>query len=321
MEGHRHAPALLLMLMMVALSGASCPQTIRQATGPPPALPPNPSLAQVIDVVNANNGQIQNVFTNEATLTGPGMPSLRASVAVDRPKRFRLRAETGLTGPEVDLGSNEELFWVWIRRNEPKAIYFCRHDQFAGSAAQRTMPIEPHWLIEALGLTTFDPANQHEGPYPRPGGQLEVRTTRQTPSGPARKITILNARQGWILAQHVYDATGTLTASAVASRHRRDPLTGLVMPRTIDIQCPAAQFSMRVDLGNVQINRQMPGAEQLWAMPQYEGYPTVNLGQPNPGPAASTVSSAARGGTGSNFGLGGRAAQASRPRVQNRLMR
>lgn len=290
MEGQRHAPTLLLLLFIVATSGASCPQMVQQYAGPPPALQPGASLAQVIEVVNRNNGQIHTVFTNEATLTGPGMPSLRASVAMQQPRRFRLRAETGLTGPEVDLGSNDELFWIWIRRNEPKALYFCRHAEFTGSAAQRSMPIEPQWLIEALGVATFDPVDQHEGPFPRPGGNLEIRTTRQTPAGPAMKITVIDGRQGWILAQHVYDAAGTLTASAVASRHRRDPLTGLTMPRTIDIQCPAAQFSMRVDLGNVQINRQLPGADQLWAMPYYEGYPTVDLGQPSQGPAASAVS-------------------------------
>ena len=53
------------------------------------------------------------------------------------PRRVRLQAETSATGPEVDLGSNEEVFWFWVNRNEPPAVYFDRHSQRAGSAAQK----------------------------------------------------------------------------------------------------------------------------------------------------------------------------------------
>ena len=41
--------------------------------------------------------------------------------------RCGCRRRTALTGPEVDLGSNDELFWFWVRRNEPPAVYFARH--------------------------------------------------------------------------------------------------------------------------------------------------------------------------------------------------
>ena len=100
-------------------------------------LPPSPTLEQVIEVVNRNNSQIRSFSTNRASISGSGFPSLRASVAFERPRRFRLRAETGLTGTEFDLGSNDELFWFWVRREQPPAMYYCRHDQFASSQARQ----------------------------------------------------------------------------------------------------------------------------------------------------------------------------------------
>ena len=156
---------LLISTGLFAASGASCPQFLRQYTNPlPRVLPPSPSLEQVIEVVNRNNSQIQSFSTNRATLSGPGFPTLRASVAFQRPGRFRLRAETGLTGAELDLGSNDELFWFWMRRNQPPAVYYCRHDQFAVSQTRQMLPFEPAWLIEALGVAELDPGLPHQGP-------------------------------------------------------------------------------------------------------------------------------------------------------------
>ena len=172
--GFRHSSfrrfcLLLVCTGLLALSGASCPQTLQRYTNPlPRVLPPSPTLEQVIEVVNRNSSQINSFSTNQASLSGPGFPSLGASVAFERPRRFRLRAGTGLTGTEVDLGSNDELFWFWLHRNQPPAVYFCRHEQFAASPARQTTPFEPGWLIEALGVVEFDPALPHQGRLPCP---------------------------------------------------------------------------------------------------------------------------------------------------------
>ena len=86
------------------------------------------------------------------------------------PKRFRLRAETGITGPELDLGSNDEVYWMWVKRADRPAVYWGRHDQFYQSAARDLLPVPPDWLIEALGVVQLDPTGQHEGPFQnRPG--------------------------------------------------------------------------------------------------------------------------------------------------------
>jgi hypothetical protein len=108
-------------------------------------------------------------------------------------------------------------------------------------------------------------------------------------------VTILDAAQGWILEQRLHDAQGRMIAGAVTCQHHRDPLTGLVMPSQVSINCPAAQFSMRLDLGNMRINRPTGDPQQLWAMPGYPGYPAVNLCDPNVElvPASSKYSASA----------------------------
>ena len=53
------------------------------------------------------------------------------------------------------------------------------------------------------------------------------------------------------------------------------------MPSVVQIHCPAAQLNLRVDLGNVQINRLSGDPAALWSLPNYPGAPLVNLADPN----------------------------------------
>ncbi len=281
MDGMRLRFALLVVLGLFTLCGASCHNMVRQF-GQPTArvLSPTATLEQVIEVVNRNSRGIHAFSSMEASISSPGMPTLRANLAFSRPRRFRLRAQTAMTGAEVDLGSNDELFWFWIRRSEPPAVHFCRHEQFATSQARQSIPIDPGWLVEALGVAEFDPSLPHQGPYPLPGDRFEVRTVRETPQGTMTKSTVIDAARGWVVEQHLYNAAGQRVASAVAEQHRRDPLTNLVMPRVVNIESPQAEFSMRVNLGNVQINRLAGNPAELWSMPRYPGAALVDLGRP-----------------------------------------
>ena len=291
MHGYQSRLLLLVVVGLFALSGASCPNMLRPQGPPiPRALPQSPTLDQLIQVVNGNSSRIQSFYTAHATLSGQGIPALSTRIAFWRPRYFRLYA-SDLTGPEVDLGSNPEWFWYWVRRAQPPAIYFCRHDQFANSPARHTIPVQPDWLIEALGVSEIDPGLPHQGPFPLQGDRLELRTIRETPDGPVTKVTIFDGAQGWILEQHILNAQGALLASAVASQHRRDPLSGLVMPGVVVVNCPSAQFSIRIDLGAVEINRLSGNTGNLWMMPQIPGTPAVDLANLNNQPVTSQAPS------------------------------
>lgn len=280
----RHRPIFLLLVAvgLTTCSGASCPRMVRQ-TLDRPVLPPEPTLEQVIEVVNRNNSQIHSFSTTNAELSSPDMPvALRGTgIAFERPKRLRVRAGTLVTGPELDLGSNDELFWIWLRRSPRQTLYFCRHDRFATSPIRRMIPIDPDWLIEALGIAEFDPALPHQGPFVQKGGGLEIRTIRETADGPTTKVTVVHPVKGQILGQYLFDPRGQLVASSIIHEHRYDPVTGLTIPRKIEIRCPPTQFTLRIDLGTVRINRLAGDPQDLWRMPRGENYPLVDLGDPN----------------------------------------
>ena len=290
--------------MVVLQSGCGWLRSFRPVSmGPqaPMVINETATLDQVMGAVNSNTARVQSYNSSAAGISTPGLPALRANVVASGQRQFRLRADTILTGPEVDLGSNDQEFWFWMKRSQPPALYFSNHEQFANSAVRSVLPIEPTWLVEALGMMYFTTEAQHSGPRVVRPGQLEIRSDVQRPSGALVKITVVDATRAWVLEQHVYNAQGERIASAVGRNHRFDPTTQVSLPTLVDVQIPQAELNLRIDVSDYQINRMMGDPQQIFARPNYEGVPAIDLGslpapamQPltptNPPPAGLPVS-------------------------------
>lgn len=274
---------LFLIVSLFTAAGAGCPHMVRHPRmSIPPALPASPTIEQVIEVVNRNSTQVYSFTADKAEISVKGAPTLRANIAMTRPHNFRLQAGTLVTGPELDLGSNDQLFWFWVRRDASKAVYYCDHNQFESSSLRHNMPVSPKELVEAFGLVEFDPMLPHHLSKGA-DGNLEVRTVFQTPSGPMTRVVVVHAAYGWVLQQALYDSQEQLLVHTVAQKYRRDPLTNLFMPEVVIIDLPSNKMKMQVNLGKVAINTLNNPNPELWTLPIIQGTTRVNLGCPNPG--------------------------------------
>jgi len=294
----RLATALVVALAF-ASCGASCLNALRGyqvgVMPLPRVLPPQPTLQQVIDTVHDNTRRVRTLMAPQAVLSVPGVPRLSAQVACEPPRRFRLRAQTAITGGELDIGSNDELFWLWIRRHEPPVTLFCRHEDYARSSARQLIPLRAEWMPEILGLVTFRPEDRHDGPYPLADGRLEIRSRLAGPDGEMAKSTILDGTTGLVLEQHLFTATGTRLASVRASQHRVDPPSGAALPRVVEVSWPASGVDFQLDLASVTTNMPPGDPGQLWQMPAYEGYKPIDLADPSvviTGPGAGAAAAA-----------------------------
>lgn len=255
----------------------------------PVVLTPTATAADVVAAVNANAARVLSYQAPSASISMPesaGLPLVQASLAAERPLRFRLRATTALTGPEIDLGSNDDRFWIWARRNEPPALYTARHDQWAASPMRGQVPIEPTMLIDALGLVTLDPNAAYVGPVPRGDGSLELRAQVAGPTGTQQRVYVIDAKSAWVREQHVYDAVGSLTASVFADRYEYDPATQVSLPRRVRLNVPAGGLNLTINTGPITTNAPIAGNSQVWAIPQLPGTPTVDLTNPGAAPTA-----------------------------------
>jgi hypothetical protein len=279
------AVSLAVAVCAVASSGASCPQVLRGyqvgVMPLPRTLPAQPSLDQVIAAVHDNTQRVRSCVATQAVLVVPGVPRLSARIACEPPRRFRLQAQTVITGPELDIGSNDDLFWLWLRQHKPPIVAFCRHDQYAQSAARRLLPIRADWMPEILGLVSFRPDDRHQGPFPLPDGRIEIRSTLTTPEGELLKSTILDGTTGLVGEQHLFTPEGERLASVRTSRHRVDPTSGAALPHVVEVSWPASGVDFTIELASISTNTSSGDPGQLWQMPAYPGYEPVDLADPS----------------------------------------
>ena len=238
-----------------------------------------PSANDVVRALNSNIAPIRQLHAESASVSAAGYPPLRANLDFERPHKFRLRAQ--LIGPVLDLGSNDELFWLWLKHNPQPAVYFARHDRFAVSPVRQVLPIDPLWFTEALGVVQLDPLAKYEGPIPVGPGRFELRARVPAAGGEQTRVWIVDDKHGWVLEQRLFDARNQLLASAKAMEHRHYPAENVSLPHRVDIQIPPAQLAMSISVTNYQINSLFGDPAQLWVLPQFEGYPLVDLADPN----------------------------------------
>lgn len=291
----RQAVAFVSSVVLFVASGANCPNMRQQLTPqPPPAFTGPPTLPDVLRVVNTNTQRIQRLQTDSVSLTIQGLPSLRANLALQRPRSLRLRAQFIGLGQVLDLGSNDERFWALVdapqlASNVPRAVYTARHDQFLQSQARAMLPVQPDWLIDVFGLLELDPAGAHEGPYAHGPGRLQIRSKIQAPDGPLTRVAVLDERFGWVLEQHLYNAQGQLLGSAIANNYRYYPETGASLPHRVTISLPPPNRSIQLDVQAYIINQLYSDPAQLFAMPTYAGFPVVDLSNPQAGSPTTAV--------------------------------
>ncbi|WP_145054459.1 hypothetical protein [Lignipirellula cremea] len=285
------SPAALLLLgalLVMTLSGCRNWMMFQPRVPVGPTIPQvfqaAPTLEEIVGHVNSSSARIQQL-TSQPLVTVGGLPAtLRANVAIERPHRFRMQAHvTQITGTEMDIGSNDELFWLWVKRQPPPTIYFAHRDRFAQSPARAMLPIEPDWLISALGVATFDPADAHEGPYQRADNQWEIRTRMSGEHTGMTRSTLVDGSYGYVTAQHVYDQRGQLVASAKASKFRHYPEVQVSLPTQVAISLPAANLNIEIETPHYAINQLSGDPARLWSMPREPGVAVVDIAAVPPG--------------------------------------
>lgn len=289
--GDRWTQALMFSLFLLAASSGGCAwQSYLQPVGAPgpEIFMRTPTAVEAADAINANSNAVQELYAEGATISVQGFPALKASLAAKRPQHLRMQATIlGIGGPALDVGSNDERFWFWTQEtfaapNAPKGVFYARHVDAQHLPMQQVLPIEPRWLIEALGVVTIDPDARLEGPVARGPEEFELTTIIDGPKGPLRRVLTIHSRYAWIMQQRLYGPNNELLAEAKASRHRYYPDYGVTLPEEVTILLAPnqpQQLSMRIFVGEYLINNLGPDTGSLFEMPEIAGQPAINLAE------------------------------------------
>lgn len=288
---------LLSLTVTWVAGGAACYRRapVTEFAPPPEIFQSVPTLEELVSAVNRTD-RITKLQTNSARVTAPTISNtqLSASLMLERPKRFRLRGSIRpLPTTLVDLGSNEQVFWLQVPEGMRPTLYYARHSEYASQSRRMILPVDPTWLIDALGLVHIDPAQVTDGPTRRPDGQLEIRSELPMPDGLYRRVCVIDSKAGFVTEQYLYGQNNQLVARATAKKHHYYEEFDCSLPHEVRVELqPAAgpPLSLEMKIGDYTLNQILSGDPRLFAMPTDAGdqWDLAKLGGPPPGAANFT---------------------------------
>jgi hypothetical protein len=102
---------------------------------------------------------------------------LHGSLYYEKPQRFRAHIHS-LFGKEVDIGSNEKVFWYWSRRDRVPGLYYAKHEDVAKTGLKN--PFNPVFVKATLGL---DELSDKECKVVEKGDEIMLVYPRKNASG------------------------------------------------------------------------------------------------------------------------------------------
>jgi hypothetical protein len=248
----------LMLLPTVALI-CGCASARDRLLGPKAANKAvSPNVKAVADRYNANSSQLTSIRCDDVTIDGKAKDpngksqiyTLNAQMAFEKPSNFRMKGYV-IGRPEVDLGSNKNEIWCWVKRADPGAVYYCKREDLG--RMQMAIPFQPDWLAEVLGVTELDPREWEWG------GEKEDRYSiysyQRTPTGErVIKQMVFDKKSDRLAAIRLYSASDRRKlANADVLEFYQDPKTGLQCPRKMKLDWPDAGTEMTVMLGRRSI--------------------------------------------------------------------
>lgn len=266
-------PALGILIFFIC-GGATCSRQQTPSLFPPPpaVFQATPSLEELATIMNRTRG-IKQLSTNSASvevLSMPDLPRLGATLNLERDKNFRLRASLPIIFAGIDMGSNSDAFWIEVPEGVSKTLYYARHEQYQQQLSRAILPVDPTWMMDALGLVQLDPQTVVAGPITRTDGRLEVRSTLSMADGVYQRVCIIDPRAGFVTDQFLYSPSGNLIAKSHASNHAYYADYQCSIPHEVEIHLMPAMgpgLSMKIEIGSYAVNQLLSGDPNLFAMP------------------------------------------------------
>lgn len=242
---------------------------------------------EFVGYLNRQAGYAQTVRYNDldlkASLPGQGwIPSLSNGMVVcGQPNNFRMTAGLALGGgKQLDVGANDREMWMYVKMSQTPYLY-CSHQEFAQVQDALPVKFEPSWVMQALGMATYDTRKQYtlridekgrnyQLMYPdvTAGGQRVLKMTefaadRMTGTVPqVRRHVVMTEDGKKVIAEaRIRKVSEQVLGTDPATRQ---PIT-LQVPTELVLEWPQEQTKMDLVLGRITVNERM-SADDLDAM-------------------------------------------------------
>ena len=229
--------------------------------------PVEDSFSPEIDKINAASRKIRSLRCS-VDMTIQKNVSFRAhgSLHYQHDKNFRLIASRRTT--ELDVGSNDSLFWFWSRRMRPPNLYCCTHEGLTRSGLKT--PFNPLWMMESMNIKGIDAKEAKVFQY---GKNKMIRQLRVSSLNElVIKETLIDPERSLILGHYLYDQNKRIIASSEVTSFQN--VQGHILPKSLRIIWHDEDVQMTWVLKAVSINVPINGS--TWQPPPNKQ--RVNLG-------------------------------------------
>jgi len=268
-RGKRMRSVQICLGLALLVGAAGCPPEGRfnllRPTGLGPLPAEVPTKEDLVQYLNYNSSNIPGLQSDDVSLTcynGPVGVPVGAMLRCQGPRNFRMKA-TAFGSEEVDLGSNDQEFWYWIRRGD-KYQFFCSYQALENGHVKYTpFPFQPGWVMEAMGMGKYGPSEKYELAVEKE--QLKLIEKTKSPQGlPVRKVIVFRRRAAQGRDAQVTDflllddATDKEVCAAHISQVQIDRATGTILPYRVDMRWPEMKLRMTMKLDGVGVNPNPP---------------------------------------------------------------
>lgn len=227
-----------------------------------------PSVAQLVDYLNANAQQVQTMRCDDLSIgiydDWKPLPALSGKMVAQGRRQFRMKADL-MGKDQLDIGSNDQEFWFWVRQFPQPHQFFCSYQALEeGRVKVMPLPFQPDWVMETLGLSTYGPPERYQLLVEPEKFKLVEKT--KSPKGQAvRKVIVFQRRPANGTQPQITDylllddATGKEICSAkVTEVQMVDPRSRAVVPRRLEIRSPEDKLKLTMKLNSITVNQTVP---------------------------------------------------------------
>jgi hypothetical protein len=246
-----------------------------------------PSAAQLVQYLDDNAQKVQSLRCDELELTvarGLGIVQsmrLPATIACQRPRSFRLQARNPAGMDEVDLGSNDQEFWFWIKRNDPPYQFYCPYQALdEGRRVRLPFPFQPEWVMEALGMGNYGPADKYQVVEEGNRWKLVQRNIISPQGTRVRKVIVFNKQLQKDSSPQVTDflLIDDEKNKEICSAHITEvqrSADGSVVPRRMELRWPEQGARLTLLFSGAARNPQLPPT--VFVRGRMPGVPAYNM--------------------------------------------
>jgi len=218
--------------------------------------------ASYVNTVRYDDVNVKATIPNQSFV-----PTLRSGMMVcQKPRSFRMQAGLAFGGDQLDLGSNKDELWLYVRQPKPTFL-FCSHSDFPKVQEELPVPFEPDWVLQALGMTTYDPAKPYRIEKDERNRTYRLICDDVTSNGQKiRRVTEFEGGKSDGTSPQVKrhlmqqpDRTGNYATVAVAEVQRVQTMESggayVQVPTHVVLEWPVQKVKMDLTLGKVKLNQ------------------------------------------------------------------